>query len=159
MTMRKRVVTPVPKDSSLPDRDWLDLEGLAQVEVTSEDTAHPIESALVPGAEPGWRAAQPGQQTIRLIFDRPQWLRRIWLLFIEPDVARTQEFALSWSPDGGESFKEILRQQWNFSPPAAIREVEDYHVELSGVTQLDLTILPDQRGGDARASLARWRLA
>jgi hypothetical protein len=159
MTMRKRVVSPVPKDSSLPDGDWLDLEGLAQVEVTSEDAAHPIESALVTGAEPGWRAAQPGQHTIRLIFDRPQWLRRISLLFIEPDVARTQEFALSWSPDGGKSYKEILRQQWNFSPPAAIREVEDYHVELSGVTQLDLTIVPDQSGGDARASLARWRLA
>jgi hypothetical protein len=157
--LRKRVVTPVPKDSPLPDRDWLDLERLAQVEVTSEDTAHPIESALVPGAESGWRAAQPGQQTIRLIFDTPKRLRRIWLLFIEPDLVRTQEFALSWSPDDGRSFREICRQQWNFSRPDAIREVEDYHVELSGVTQLDLTIVPDQRGGDARASLARWRLA
>jgi hypothetical protein len=135
------------------------LERLAQVEVTSEDAAHPIESALVPGAESGWRAAQPGQQTLRLIFDRPQGLRRISLLFIEPDAARTQEFVLSWSPDGGRSFKEIVRQQWNFSSPGAIQEVEDYLVELSGVTQLDLTIVPDQRGGDARASLARWRLA
>jgi hypothetical protein len=159
MAMRKRVVSPVPKDAPLPDGDWLDLERLAQVEVTSEDAAHPIESALVPGADLGWRAAQPGQQTIRLIFDRPQRLKRISLLFIEPDVARTQEFALSWSPDGGRSSKEIVRQQWNFSSPGAIREVEDYQVELSGVTQLDLTIVPDQRGGDARASLARWRLA
>jgi len=74
-------------------------------------------------------------------------------------MARTQEFALSWSPDGGRSFKEIVRQQWNFSRPGAIREVEDYHVELSGVTQLELTIVPDQRGGDARASLSQWRLA
>src|ERR1700682_5084966 len=159
MTMRKRVFSPVPKDAPLPDRDWLDLERLAQVEVTSEDAAHPIESALVPGAESGWRAGQPGQQTIRLIFDRPQGLRRISLLFIEPDVARTQEFVLSWSPDSGRSFKDIVRQQWNFSSPGAIQEVEDYHVELSGVTQLDLTIVPDQRGGAARASLARWRLA
>jgi hypothetical protein len=159
MTMRKRVVSPVPKDSPLPDGDWLDLEHIAQVEVTSEDAAYPIESALTPRAESGWRAAQPGRQTIRLIFDRPQWLRRIWLLFLEPDVVRTQEFVLSWSSDGGRSFKEILRQQWNFSRPGAIREVEDYTVELSGVTQLDLTIVPDQRGGDARASLAQWRLA
>jgi len=157
--MRKRVVNPVPKDSSPPDGDWLDLEYLAQVEVTSEDAAHPIESALGSGAELGWQAGQPGQQTIRLIFDRPQRLRRIWLLFTEPDVARTQEFALCWSPDGGRSFKGICRQQWNFSSPDSIREVEDYHVELSGVTQLELTIVPDQRGGDARASLARWRLA
>ncbi len=81
------------------------------------------------------------------------------MLFIESDIARTQEFALSSSPDRGQSFKEILRQQWNFSSPSATREVEDYHVELSGVIQLELTIVPDQRGGDARASLARWRLA
>ena len=157
--MRKRVGRLVTNDPPLPDREWLDLERLAQVEVTSEDPTHPIESALVPGAESGWRAAQPGQQAIRLIFDRPQRLRRIWLLFIESDIVRTQEFALSWLPDHGQSFKEILRQQWNFSFPSAIREVEDYHVELSGVIQLELTIVPDQRGGDARASLARWRLA
>jgi len=137
----------------------LDVERLAQVEVTSEDAVHPVESALVPGAEPGWRAAHPGQQTLRLNFDRPQGLRRIWLLFIEPDVARTQEFTLSWSPDEGRSVKEIVRQQWNFSRPGSIREVEDYHVELSGVSQLELTIVPDQRGGDARASLAQWRVA
>jgi hypothetical protein len=159
MTMRKRVVGLVSKDSPLPDQDWLDLERLAQVEVTSEDPTHPIESALLAGTESGWQAAQPGPQTIRLIFDRPQKLRRIWLLFIEPDVARTQEFVLSWSPDDGRSFKEIVRQQWNFSDPGAIQEVEDYQVDLSGVTQLDLTIVPDQRGGDVRASLARWRLA
>src|SRR5207245_5578755 len=120
-----RVSSPVPQDAPLPDGDWLDVERLAQVEVTSEDAAHPIESALVPGAEPGWRAAQPGRQTVRLIFDRPQGLRRIWLLFIEPDVARTLEFALSWSADGGRSFKEIVRQQCNFSRAGAIGDVHD----------------------------------
>jgi len=157
--MRKRVVGLVTKDSPLPDQEWLDLERSAQVEVTSEDPTHPIESALLAGTESGWQAAQPGPQTIRLIFDRPQKLRRIWLLFIEPDVGRTQEFVLFWSPDDERSLKEIYRQQWNFSPPGAIREVEDYQVELSGVNQLELTIVPDQLGGDARASLARWRLA
>ena len=156
--MRKRVVGLVTKDSPLPDQDWLDLERLAQVDVTSEDPTHPIESALLPGTESGWRASQPGPQTIRLIFDRPQKVRRIWLLFIEPDVARTQEFVLSWSPDDGRSFKDILRQQWNFGP-GAIQEVEDYEVELAGVTQLELSIVPDQGTGEARATLARWRLA
>jgi len=156
--MRKRVVGLVTKDSPLPDQDWLDLERLAQVEVTSEDPTHPIESALLAGTESGWQAEQPGPQTIRLIFDRPQKVRRIWLLFIEPDVARTQEFVLSWSPDDGRSFKDILRQQWNFNP-GAIQEVEDYEVELSEVTQLNLSIVPDQGAGEARATLARWRLA
>jgi len=158
--MRKRVTSPVvPQDPATPDPEGLDLEQLAQVEVTSEDIAHPIESALVPGEGSGWRAALPGEQTIRLIFDRPQRLSRMWLLFIEPDTMRTQEFVLRWSPDGGRSFREILRQQWNFGPPETIREAEDYRVELSGVTVLELAILTDKSGGEARASLAQWRLA
>src|SRR5262245_20928101 len=98
--MRKRVIEPATPSAEATDPEWLDLEQLAQVEVTSEDTAHPVESALVPGREAGWRAAQPGPQTIRLVFDRPQRLTRIWLLFIEPDIARSQEFVLHWSPDG-----------------------------------------------------------
>ena len=157
--MRKRLIGPVPQNRPLLDQEWLELEPLVEVELTSEDAAHPIESALLPGAESGWRAASPGKQTIRLMFDRPQRLGRIWLLFIEPETARTQEFALRWSPDGGQSFREIVRQQWNFSLPGTTREVEDYHVELSGVTVLELTIVPDQSGGAARASLAQWRLA
>ena len=40
------------------------------------------------------------------------------------ETARTQEFVLRWSPDGGNSVKEIVRQQWNFNPPDSIREVE-----------------------------------
>ena len=44
------------------------------MEVTSEDAAHPIESALLPGSASGWRAAAPGTQTIRLLFIRPQRL-------------------------------------------------------------------------------------
>ncbi len=158
--MRKRVTSPGPPEAaSHDDAEWLDLEQLAQVEVTSEDAAFSIESALVPGEGSGWRAAQPGEQTIRLIFDKPQRLRRMWLLFIEPDTTRTQEFVLRWSPDGGRSFREILRQQWNFGPPETIREAEDYRVELAGVTVLELAIVPDKSGGEARASLAQWRLA
>jgi hypothetical protein len=157
--MRKRLITPIPEDSAMTADDWLDVAQLAEVEVTSEDGAHLIESALVPGDGSGWRAAQPGEQTIRLIFDRPQRLTRIWPLFIEPAITRTQEFVLRWSPDGGRMFRDIVRQQWTFGPPETIREVEDYRVELSGVTAVELAIVPDQRGGDARASLAQLRLA
>ena len=159
--MRKRVTSSQspPHGPEVPEPEWLDLEQIAQVEVTSEDIAYPIESALVPGEESGWRAAQSGEQTVRLIFDRPQRLSRMWLLFIEPDTTRTQEFVLRWSPDGGRSFREVLRQQWNFGPPDTIREAEDYRVELAGVTVLELAITPDKSGGEARASLAQWRLA
>ncbi len=129
------------------------------MEITSENAAHPIESALLPGRASGWRAAGPGKQTIRLLFAHPQRLRRIWLDFVEPHAERTQEYVLRWSSDGGESFREIVRQQWNFSPQGATCETEDHHVELPAVTVLEMNINPDTSGGNAVASLAQLRLA
>jgi len=64
---------------------------------------------------------------------------------------------LRWSPDG-DTFDDIVRQQWNFSPQGATSEVEDVRVDLGGVTVLELAITPDIGGGDAPASLARLRL-
>jgi len=157
--MHKRIISSVQGDTPLPVEDWLDLELLALVEITSEDAAHPIESALLPGRNSGWRAAGPGEQIIRLLFAHPQRLRRIWLEFVEPITERTQEFVLRWSQDGGQSFQEIVRQQWNFSPQGATRETEDHRVDLSGVTVLELSIIPDISGGNAHACLAQLRLA
>lgn len=152
--MRKRILAPTPAAA-----DWLDVERVAEVELTSEDPAYPIESALRPGEGPGWRAAEAGTQVIRLHFDAPRRLRRIRLVFHERDVARTQEFALRWSADAGRSYREIVRQQYNFSPPGTTRETEDYEVELDEVSSLELSIVPDVSGGECRASLAEWRLA
>jgi len=61
---------------------------------------------------------------------------------------------LRWSADSGQTFREIVRQQYNFSPPGTVREVEDYGVELEGVTALELRVVPDVGGGDSCASLA-----
>jgi hypothetical protein len=157
--MRKRIITPVQQETADLDQDWLNIEGLAEVEITSEDAAHPIEFALLPGRTSGWRAAGPGEQTIRLIFTNRQRIRRIWLNFEEPHAERTQEFVLRWSPDGGQSYQEIVRQQWNFSPQGATTETEDLHVDLQAVTVLELNIIPDISGGKAIASLAQLRLA
>jgi hypothetical protein len=156
--MRKRLISAIPRDR-VPFDSGLDLANLGMVEVTSEDEAHSIECALQPGAEGGWRAAVPGPQIIRFLFDQPQRLRRILLVFEETEIQRTQQFVLRWSPDHGRSFREIVRQQWNFSPPGTVRETEDYSVELSEVTVLELRVVPDQSVGKARASLASLRLA
>jgi len=157
--MRKRIITPIQQETAPPDLEWLNMEELAEVEITSEDPAHPIESALLPGRATGWRAAGPGEQKIRLLFAYPQRLRRIWLNFVETRTERTQEYVLRWSQDGGQSFREIVRQQWNFSPQGATNETEDLHVELPAVTVLELSIIPDTSGGNAFASLAQLRLA
>ena len=88
--MRKRITNHNPQNVSPVDQSWLDLQRLAQVELTSEDAAYPIEAALIPSAGLGWRAAQAGEQTIRLLFDEQQRIKHIQLLFHEDQQARTQ---------------------------------------------------------------------
>ena len=157
--MRKRLITQIPPAGTPHDDGRLDLDREAMVEVTSENKDCPVEAALVLGETRGWRAAVSGAQTVRLIFDKPQRLTRIALVFEETDTERTQEFVLRWSGDGGHSFREIVRQQWNFSPPNSILEVEEYRVELSDVTVFELFIVPDISRGPARASLKSLRLS
>jgi hypothetical protein len=157
--MRKHIIPPVQENIVEAREDWLPLEHLAQVEITSEAAEHPVESALLPNRGEGWRAAGPGVQLLRLRFDTPQPLRRIRLCFVELTTERTQEFVLRYSTDYGQSFHEIVRQQWNFSPWSAMREVEDYRVDLSDVTVLELAINPNLSRGNAYASLAELRLA
>ena len=157
--MRKRLITPAPETVRSRGERWLDVERVAIVEISSEDNDFPVESAFVSGEAQGWRAAEPGPQTIRLVFDQPQRLKQISLVFEENETARTQEFVLRWSSDGGGSFREIVRQQWNFSPPQTITEVEEYQIELSNVTVLELIIVPNVSGGAARASLKSLRLS
>ena len=156
--MRKQIIHRSPKEPVSADHAWLDLERLAQVGITSEETGHPIESALTTVHGPGWLASETGEQTIRLLFDEPQALRHIHLVFEEERRERTHEFVLRWSKDGGRSYREILRQQYTFSPPGSTREVENYTVNLDWVMALELTIIPDISGGNARASLISLRL-
>ena len=157
--MRKRFITPIAESIRTRGQGWLDVEHAAVVEVTSEDEDFPLESVFVSGDERGWRAAAPGAQTIRLIFDQSQTLRSMSLVFEENETGRTQEFVLRWSPDRESSFKKIVRQQRTFSPPESIREVEEYQVDLSNVAVLELVIKPSIGGGLARASLKNLRLS
>lgn len=155
--MRKRIIR---ESAGAADKqgDWLGMETSAQAEVSSEDPAFPLESALgiLPGS--GWKAARPGVQTIRLLFDHPLSLRRIHLEFCEEHRERMQEFVLSWSNDGGKTYREILRQQFNFNS-AATREVEDYGVELDKVSALELRITPDLARRETLATLRRLQVA
>ena len=157
--MRKRLINPTAERLGTLGQGWLDLEHAAVVEVTSEDKDFPVESAFASEDTRGWRAAAPGSQTIRLIFDRPQRLKCVSLVFEEDERARTQEFVLRCFSDGGSTIKEIVRQQWNFSPPESVREVEQYQVDLDNVEVLELVIKPEIGGGVARASLKNLRLS
>lgn len=156
--MKKRTITP---EYHRNDREptWLPLEELAEAEITSESSMHPIEGALSLDRAEGWRAETSGEQTIRLKFAQPRDVRHVRLVIEERDRARTQQFVLraASTPDG--PWREIARQQFNFSPSGAVREQEDYEVRLSSVAALELTIVPDISGGDAKASLQQLRVA
>ena len=118
----------------------LELQNLARIAVSSEDPAHPRKAALEESSG-GWKAADDGPQTFNLSFYEPQTIRRIHVEFHESDE--------------GRSYREVVRQQFNFSAPYTTRESEDYVVELEGVTSLECSIIPDISGGTSRASLAQ----
>ena len=92
----RKIVKRADTQSGAEKATWLDVGAIAQVEVTSEDPQYPIESAFAEGTTGGWRASEQGKQTIRLFFDEPQQIRRIWLQFVE--VRRN---GLSSSPCNG----------------------------------------------------------
>ncbi|QWV93055.1 hypothetical protein KP004_18090 [Geomonas oryzisoli] len=157
--MRKTVVKNQRLQPGTSSADWLNLDCIANIELTSEDPSQPIESALQPVGAPGWRAAEPGPQLIRLLFDAPQQVKRIYLLIHEEEVTRTQEFVLRYAQHHSHNFREIVRQQFTFSPPGTTTEQEEYQVDLDEVTALELEIMPDVSGSAAKASLGRLLLA
>ena len=156
--MRKSVIDPATiRPEQRSEQEWLELEQVAKVEVTSEDPYFPIESALASGKGPGWHAAQKGQQIIRIILDRPRPLRRIRLEFSETEIERTREFTLRWSAESGGPFKDIVRQQWSFSPHGWTNEREDHQVNLDSVSVLELALKPGVTQA-MPSQLARWRV-
>ena len=109
--MRKTLLSPIGRSSAAPGHERLDLEQAARVEVSSEAEGYPVEGALLKDLQGGWRASEPGIQTIRLLFDHPQTIQLIRLVFKEKEFARTQEFVLRWLPQGTRAWEDVLDSQ------------------------------------------------
>lgn len=148
--MRKQIMTTEAPAAPLESNQWVDLERAARVEISSEDSAHPIEAVLLPGSDTFWRAAHPGLQKIRLYFDEPLRLRRVRLTFGELEVQRTQEFSLRWLPEGngvvaGTCAAAVqLQSSWHDEGD------QDYTFDVDRVTALEVEIIPNLSGGEAR---------
>jgi hypothetical protein len=138
---------------------WLDVRAIARVRASSEDHAHRIDDALSADASTHWRAADPGEQLIEVRFHSPRDLTRIRLVFVEEHTPRTQQVTIRWSSRRGETHGEVVRQQFNFSPSGATREIEDYRVELREVEMLQIRVTPDIGSGSPFATLAQLQLA
>jgi hypothetical protein len=159
--LRKQFIKPSPANP-IPMPGEIDVTTVATVLVTSEDPGHPIDHAFDSLTGPGgsrWVAGEPGEQTVILAFDAPQSIRRISLEIEETEVARTQELDLAISCDGGQTYRDLVRQEYNFSPPGTTFEREEWAISAGGVTHLRLRIKPDKGGKPGRAtitSLALW---
>ncbi|MFB0507345.1 MAG: hypothetical protein ACETWT_11495 [Thermodesulfobacteriota bacterium] len=158
--MRKRILKSNSAPSALLPGE-LDVAAIASVLVTSETADHPVENAFDARRGPGgsrWVAETPGEQTLILTFDTPQKIQQVLLEVEENQASRTQELQLAISLDGGRTYCELLRQEYNFSPPGTTFEREEWVVAAEGVTHLRLWIKPDKRNRPVRASLTALSL-
>ena len=122
---------------------WMDLDQIAHIRTTFPQ---PLEQ--------GWIADAPGEQTLEVHFHQPTTVRRLRLVFTEPEASRTQEFTIWSSRRGDESPREVLRQQFNFSPGGATRQVEEYQVDLPQVDVITVRVVPSIDGAPALARVA-----
>jgi len=143
----------------------LPLLSLAEVQASSETEEHPILQAFDEGRGPGatyWKAGDPGEQTITVTFREPCTLTQVTMEVEEREVARTQEVQLSLSTDGGRTYRELVRQEFNFSPDGATWEKETWHIPQDQVTNVRLVIKPHKGRADCYAtltSLGLWQAA
>jgi hypothetical protein len=153
--LRKHIVK-APPSHPVPQAGEIDIVATATVQVTSENPAHPIDNVFDHRRGPGgsrWVAEEQGEQTLLLVFDTPQSIHQIILEVEELEVSRTQELGLSVSHDGGQTYRELRRQEYHFSPPGTTFEREDWAVLAEGVSHLQLWMKPDKGGKPCWATL------
>jgi hypothetical protein len=158
--LRKQILTEWPM-SSTPRTGEKEIAAIATVWVTSEAIDNPIDNAVDNRRGPGgsrWVAAEPGEQRLILAFDQPQTLRTITVEIEEPAVSRTQELQVAVSTDSGQTFQELRRQEYTFSPPGTTFEREEWTITVDGVTHLQIVIIPDKGGKPCRATLTTLAL-
>jgi hypothetical protein len=149
------------KEQSTPPQATLrpgakDIPATATVFVTSEAPDHPVENVFDDRRGPGgsrWIANGDGEQTLILAFDSPQTIRQILLEVEERDRARTQELSIAMSGDGGQTYRERVRQEFTFSPPGTTFEREEWSLPGEAVTHLKVVIKPDKGHNPGQATL------
>jgi hypothetical protein len=159
--LRKQIV-PKHSGESLSLEGEISIPDVATIQVTSEEANHPIDNVFDHNRGRGgtrWIAAEPGEQTMILVFDRPQTIRKIGVEIEELAVSRTQELSISLSSDGGRTYQELVRQEFNFSPPGTTFERELWAASGVAATHLRLEIKPDKGGRVGRATLTSLTLA
>jgi hypothetical protein len=158
--LRKR---PLEADAPTSDgtADEIDIAGCATIAYSSEHPAHPVEHLLDGRSGPGatrWISARPDTiEHIVVEFDRPQAISRLVYEVEEAIRERTQEVRVEVSEDGGRAYRQILVQEYTFSPGGATYQREEQRFNLPQVSHLRLTIVPN-KSGSGTATLTALRL-
>lgn len=142
-------------------KEEIPIGSLATVFVSSEEIDHPIDRIFDQKRGPGgtrWVAGENGEQVVILAFDTPQAIDQVALEIEECDVYRTQEIQLAVSNNGGVTYRELRRQEFNFSPDSTTFEREKWTISEQGITHLRLWIKPDKGGKACRATLTSLSL-
>jgi hypothetical protein len=153
--LRKEILATHPKTSG-GRAAAKDIARIATVLVTSEDAEHPIDHVFDGSRGRGarrWIAEQSGEQTLILAFDMPQTIRKVVVEVEETNISRTQEMDVSISDDGGHTYRELVRQEYTFSPSGTTFEREEWSVNAEGVSHFRLRIKPDKGDKACRATL------
>ena len=157
--VRKRLL---PKEGENPAAfaGEIDIASHAVLAYTSEDPGHPIDNLIDGhyGRHSTFWAGAKENTTERIIveFDQPQSVS--WMIYEVEDCvcARTQEMRVEVSSDGGRTYRQVLVQEYTFSPAGATFQREVQRLNLPPISCLRLTIVPDKHGsGPAKLNSLR----
>jgi hypothetical protein len=138
----------------------IDIASHAVLAYTSDDPDHPIEN-LIDGhyGRRGtfWAGAKPNTtECIVVEFDQPQSVSCLIYEVEESSCERTQEVRVEVSSDGARTYRQVLVQEYTFSPAGATFQREEQRLNVPPITHLRLTIVPDKRGsGPAKLNSLR----
>ncbi len=146
---------------SASSADEIDIASCGTIAYSSEDSAHPVEHLLDRRDGPGgsrWVSARPDvTEQILIEFDRPQVISRLLYDVEELGRERTQEIRVEVSEDEGRTYRQILVQEYTFSPGGATYQHEEQRFSPVRVSHLRLTIVPN-KNGSGPATLTTLRL-
>jgi F5/8 type C domain len=141
--------------------DEVDIASCATIAYSSEDPAHPVEHLLDGRSGPGatrWISARPDAiEQIVVEFDEAQTISRLVYEAEEVLRERTQEVRVEVSDDGGRTYRQVLVQEYTFSPRGATYQREEQRLNLNQLSHLRLTIVPN-KAGSGTATLTSLRL-
>jgi hypothetical protein len=159
-TARKHLLSEEPEQSSRRAGE-IDILASATLGYSSEKPGYPVEHVFDGSGGRGatrWIAAQP-DTTDRIIieFEQTQSISRLIYEVEETELERTQEVRVEVRFKGFDLYNTILTQQYCFSPAGSTYQREDLRLTLSAVTDVRLTIVPNQ-SGHGSATLTQFQL-